>query len=259
MAADNHASYAKVGFTVIAGLAAVVAALLYFGGFTRGGDESLAETYYDSSVSGLSVGSEVNFRGVKVGTVKSIGFIGVDYPEATGADRRKIRIVMSFNNKLARPSDGASSLDAMRAFVKRGMRATVSPSGITGLSKIELNFPLIDADKETKLSWVPEYFCIPPAPSMLEGFADSATKILNHIKDMDLASVCSNLASVVESSAKTVADISAIVESQRPGVDAIMTNLESASRAAKDLLEAVRDEPSLLLRSREYSPLPETH
>ncbi len=258
MANDNHASYTKVGFTIVAGFAAVVAALVYFGGCGRRGGEFLAETYYDASVSGLSVGSEVNFRGVKVGQVKSIGFIGADYPEASEADRRKIRIVLSFNGKLARTRAGFSPIDAMKAYVKRGMRATVSPSGITGLSKIELNFPA-EASEPEKTSWATEYFCIPPAPSMLEGFADSATKIMNQLKDMDFAAVCSNLASVVESSARTVEEIRTLVETERPAVSAAIGNIEAASRAAKEFLEEVRDEPSLLLRTREFTPVPETH
>ena len=71
------------GFTVVVGFAAVVAALVYFGGMRGRGDEFLAEMYYDAPVSGLSVGSEVNVRGIKVGEGKSISFIGADYAEAS--------------------------------------------------------------------------------------------------------------------------------------------------------------------------------
>ena len=59
MAEDNHASYAKVGLTVVLGVAAVVGSLIYFGGAGRDKCVFMGETYYDDPVSGLSVGSEV--------------------------------------------------------------------------------------------------------------------------------------------------------------------------------------------------------
>ena len=254
---DNHASCAKVGFTVVAGFAAVVAALLYFGGIGRGGGEFLAETYYNASVSGLSVGSEVNFRGVAVGAVKSISFIGADYPDAADADRGKIRIVLAFNDKMARTRQGVSPREVLEHFVSRGMRATVSPSGITGLSKIELNFSSL-ATAEEPLSWTPEHFCIPPAPSMLEGFADSATKIMNHLKNMDFGTAYASLTSTVSSAGRAVDEVRALVVDERPALDAILSNLEGASATLKDFAERIRDEPSLLLRSRDERPLPET-
>ena len=67
MANENHASYAKVGLTVVAGVAAIIGTLIYIGGVKDTGGEILIETCYDKPVSGLSVGSAVNFRGVKVG------------------------------------------------------------------------------------------------------------------------------------------------------------------------------------------------
>ena len=257
MASDSRANYAKTGFAVIAGFAIVFATLVYFGGCGGRGGEFLAETWYDSSVSGLSVGSEVNLRGVKVGAVKSISFIGVDYPDAAEGDRRKVRIVMAFNGKMARPQGDMTPEETTSYFVRRGMRATVAPNGITGLSKVELNFPAIPPPAE-KTSWVSEYPQIPPAPSMLESFADSATKILNHLNEIDFAAVCSNLTSAVDSSACILKEIRTLVEAERPAVDAAISNLEAASLDLKEFAGKILDEPSLLLRSREEAPLPET-
>ena len=74
--ASNHASYAKIGLTVMLGVAAIIGALVYLGGAWGSDDRVYAETYTDRSVSGLSVGSAVNFRGVKLGEVKEITFVG---------------------------------------------------------------------------------------------------------------------------------------------------------------------------------------
>ena len=117
MPGSSHASYAKVGFAVVAGAVALVGTLVSFGGMRGRADEFLAETYYDAPVSGLSVGSDVNFKGVKVGEVRSITFIGSDYPEAVEADRQKVRVVLAFNSRLMRARDGATPLDAVRHMV----------------------------------------------------------------------------------------------------------------------------------------------
>ena len=84
MASDNHASYTRIGLTVVIGIAAVVGSLIYLGGMRGRDSEVYAETYYDKSVSGLSVGSAVNFRGVKLGEVREITFVGSKYVEGEG-------------------------------------------------------------------------------------------------------------------------------------------------------------------------------
>lgn len=253
----GKANYARIGFTVVAGIAAIAAALAYFGGVRGKGDEFLAETYYDSAVSGLSVGSEVNFRGVKIGEVKSISFIGADYLEASESDAAKIRVVMALNKRLMRPRPGSTPLDALKRMIRKGVRAMVSSSGITGLSRIELDYPALPRPKE-KLSWKPAYLCIPPAPSMLESFADSATRIMNHINDMDLKSFCNDLTSAVSSASRAAEGAAGILEANAPAVSEMLSNLGEAARLIKEAAAEIRDEPSLLLRSRDREPLPET-
>ena len=79
MARDNHASYTRIGLTVVIGVVAIVATLIYLGGMRGRGSEILVETYYDKPVAGLSVGSVVNFRGVKIGEVRELSFVGNKY------------------------------------------------------------------------------------------------------------------------------------------------------------------------------------
>ena len=86
----NQANYAKIGFAVAVGAAAIVATLVYLGGALGKSDVIYAESYFDTQVSGLSVGSAVNLRGVKVGEVRAISFIGAEYDDAQGDDVQKI-------------------------------------------------------------------------------------------------------------------------------------------------------------------------
>ena len=253
----EKASYAKLGFTILLGLAGALCTLVYLGGWSGEDGWVLAETCYDSPVSGLSVGSEVNFRGVKVGEVKSISFVGVDYPEAEEKDRQKIRIVMAFypNRIVAKPDETHAA--RLKHLVARGMRATVAANGITGLAKVELNMPKYETP-ETKLSWTSEYVYIPPAPSLIENFSASAVKLMNHLNKMDLARVASNITEMVESAARTANNIDSLVESSSPRISSALSDLESAARSIAVLAEELKDEPSLVIRGRSYEPLPET-
>lgn len=259
MAEDNHASYAKVGLTVVLGVAAVVGTLIYFGGAGRDKCVFMGETYYDDPVSGLSVGSEVNFRGVKVGEVREISFIGGHYEDVAEADMQKIYIRMAFDSKLAKLDASEDPEELMRSLVSRGLRATVTASGVTGLSRIELNMPKGGEPRPVPpISWRPELVCIPPAPSMLQSFSDSATQVMNKIKQMDFSSAWSNIAAVAESFSEISQNMSGLVESQKAGIDSILLSVDQAARSLKEFADSVRENPSLLLRPRDPDPLSET-
>ena len=259
MASDNHANYALVGLTVLLGVAGIVAALLYLGGIRDQGDLVYAETYYDKSVSGLSVGSAVNFRGVKIGEVKEIDFVGNHYA-VQGAENQRIYILMGFPQKMVREWDheGCGPDRVVRDLVsENGVRATVTASGITGLSRIELdNQP--NAGQPPPISWKPRHSYIPPAVSLLDSFSDSATKVMNQINTMDLNAAWSNINASVQALAHTTDGARQMMETRKADVERLVGDLSETLSAFKQFAEEVKDNPSLLLRERTRTPLPET-
>ena len=258
MAADNKASYARIGAAVFFGALAIAGTLVYLGGVGDHGHEMLAETYAAGEVSGLAVGSVVNFRGVKVGEVKKISFVGCEYEFDNPEDGGKVYILMKFDTRLyKRLNERSTPEELLMSHIRRGVHATVSSSGITGLSRIELNFPTSPVAKE-EISWAPRYPLIPPAPSMLESFSKSATRIMNQINKMDFVSVWSNISSVAESSAKIVESVDGLVESQRAGISEAVKHIGSAAAEVSELAERLKENPSLLLRESDADPLPET-
>ena len=253
----SHANYARIGFAVAAGAAAIVATLIYIGGASSAKDVVYAETYSDSPVSGLSVGSDVNFRGVKVGEVRYISFVGSEYEEASDADAAKVHILISFTTKKMRRTGDEDPEDHLRDVVRKGLRATVTSSGVTGLSRIELNFPKT-AQEAAKMSWRPRNVCIPPAPSMLESFSDAMTKFIGQVNRMDFVSAWSNISSVAESAAKIAGNVDELVSSGKGGVESIVRDIEEAASKVKELTSELNDNPSLLKRPNDPDPLPET-
>ena len=258
MASEGKTSYTKIGFIVVAGIVAVAGSLFYFGGVRGNGDLVYAETCFDRSVSGLSVGSAVNFRGVKIGEVKEISFVGNKY-NVRGDDNLRVYIKMGFprSRLTAYEDEGVGADEALGYMVESvGIRATVSASGVTGLSRIELDaapdFPAIQP------SWTPEYAYIPPKPSFIDSFSDSATRVMDQINRMDIASVWSNVSASVESLARLSDGVKSTLEASRSDAERIIGNLSSTAAAVRDLVERLRENPSLLIREHEEQRLPET-
>lgn len=257
MANDNRASFFCIGLTVIAGVAAIVAALIYLGGIKDSASEYLVETYSDKPVSGLSVGSSVNLRGVKIGEVREVGFIGNKY-KVEGPENGRIYILMALNKNLLGDVGSDAELEALlRAFIAMGLRATVSSSGITGIAKMEVDY-YPDDKSPVEISWTPRHVLIPPRVSLLESFSDSATKVMNQINKMDLNAFWSNINATVESVSAMTLSSQHLLESYQPELERMIKNLEEASVAIRGFAEDLRRNPSSVLRGREESPLPET-
>ena len=258
MASEGKTSYTKIGFIVVAGIVAVAGSLFYFGGVRGNGDLVYAETCFDRSVSGLSIGSAVNFRGVKIGEVKEISFVGNKY-NVRGDDNLRVYIKMGFprSRLTAYEDEGVGADEALGYMVESvGIRATVSASGVTGLSRIELDaapdFPAIQP------SWTPEYAYIPPKPSFIDSFSDSATRVMDQINRMDIAGVWSNVSASVESLARLSDGVKSTLEASRSDAERIIGNLSGTAAAVRDLMERLRENPSLLIREHEEQRLPET-
>ena len=260
MANDNKPKYARIGFVVVLGALATAGALVYLGGFDSGGMEYLVESYYDKPVSGLSVGSAVNFRGVKVGEVRDIMMERPRSADFSVADIQRIRMLLALNLRRmghrVRP-EAEELRRMMESYVDHGLRATVSASGITGLSKIELNM-LPDPPPPARLSWNPRHPVIPPAPSLMEGFSDAITKVMNQMNKMDFVSVWSNVQEIAESAARLTSNVDSLVESQRATVGSLVQSVNDAAGRLGELSQKLEENPSLLLRPNDPEPLPET-
>lgn len=258
MANDNQAKFAKIGMTVMLGVIGIIGTLIWLGGIGIGREEMLIETYSDKPVSGLSIGSAVNFRGVKVGEVRDISFVSSKYPEdsLSEEDMQKIYILMAINDKHLH-SSAETPEEVIEYLIRKGMRATVTASGVTGLSRIELNFPQFPSSPQP-ISWTPDHPCVPPEPSVLDSFSDSLTLVLNRVKKMDFTTVWTNLTTIAGSIDSLASTANEMVQSQRGRIEDILSNLEEASRDLKELSISLKDNPSLLIRQSGAEALEET-
>ena len=259
MASDNHAHYSKIGFAVLIATAATVATLIWLGGLGEGDDPLYAETYYERSVSGLSVGSPVNFRGVTIGKVADLGFVGNHY-DVVGKDNSRIYIKLAIDRKaLGMAEDEGYDPEALLAKLVDvvGLRATVTASGITGLSRIECDyFP--DAPPPQKISWTPRSVYIPPKMSLLEDFSSTATRVMNQISAMDFAGVWSNVSMTVDHVSESVRSARMLLDENRTEIRQILNDASEAVDSIKELSADLSRNPSAIIRERRVERLDET-
>jgi ABC-type transporter Mla subunit MlaD len=257
MSMDNEASFSKIGAFVVLGALLIAGTLAYLGGVRGRNDEFLAETYFFNSVSGLDVGSTVNYRGVKIGKVKKISFIGAEYDDVPLKDGRNIYVLMAMDRKLLRRSRSEDPQTTLQKMIDGGLRATLSASGITGLSHIELNFPKTELS-QAHIAWKPRFMLVHPAPSMLESVTDGLTRVLGQVNSMDFSAGWSNILMMTSGASGMFESINSIVESERDRIGRILENLDGTMSTLRSFSESINENPSLLIRSRDAEELPET-
>ncbi|MBL7190922.1 MCE family protein [bacterium] len=119
-------------------------------------------TYFEVTVQGLNIDSEVKYRGVRVGRVTDI---------MVAPDGHLIEVVMELDPKIAVPDS---------------MRAKVELTGITGMKYIELDFVGPEMrEMHPKLSFKPPYPVIPSYPGGFEQIEQALRDIYDKIIVID--------------------------------------------------------------------------
>ena len=240
------------GIFVAFAAAAAVALLASLGMFGRDGDSKRFETYLEESAQGLSEGATVRFRGVPVGKVESLSFAWSKYrtPKTDEGMRqgRYTRIVFTIKREFL-PDEGDDTASFGR-FVQHGLRVFVRNQGITGLRYLDLDMAGPNAAaRDLPVSWKPEHFYIPAAPSLGKTFQSLLETIGAQLSGVDFRAALDNAAALVSNANAAVESVRLSFEEQTPAFEQTMTSLRNASEALDSLVERLRDDPSLLLRS----------
>jgi paraquat-inducible protein B len=142
---SNKSNPAVIGGFVIGAIALLVVAVIIFGGGQLFATKRYLVTYFPGSVKGLRVGSDVLFRGVRVGYVTDIEVV-------TDPDIDRFSIPVTFQilpgTFTVESDDGkflpvsvAESRQRVDALIKRGLRTKLeTESFVTGQLLIQLDF-----------------------------------------------------------------------------------------------------------------------
>jgi phospholipid/cholesterol/gamma-HCH transport system substrate-binding protein len=158
-------AYFLVGLFVTVGVLLAAAAIVWLGATKYFQKGALYATYFDESVQGLQVDSIVKFRGVDIGSVRSIG---------VAPDQRLIEVVMKID---------------VKEFSVGGVVASLRLAGITGIVYVELDTKKPDVPTLVPKDFTPEYPVIPSAPSDIRQIESSINDILKSMKAIDFKGI----------------------------------------------------------------------
>jgi len=203
-------SYFKIGLFVIAGSLLILVAVVVLGSGLLAQERAYFETYFDESVSGLSVGSPVEFRGVQIGLVEKIAFIR-DVYDLSGpplSSPKYEHYVMVLCAVLRENLPGVSyeqRVAYLEDMVSRGLRVRLTSNILTGQAYLQADYVDPKRFQVLDVEWKPKHLYIPSAPSELTTLKDSVDKVLYRLQEIDVDKLVAAVESVLASLDEAIA------------------------------------------------------
>jgi len=232
-----------IGIFVVGGLALAVAAILLLGGGRFLGSKVTYVAYFKGSIKGLSVGSPVLFRGVKVGEVSDIKM------EFNLKDLSvRIPVFLECNTSLLTKVSGRQDPhDFFDKMVASGLKAQLQMQSIvTGQSIVALDFhpdkPLVLVGVDNQ---VPEIPTIPTTVQELsKTFEDIpvkelVAKLLSAVDGLNRLVRSPEIISSIRSINKTMVDVRTLLTTVNKEVGPLKTGINDTAEKARDTMEKV--------------------
>jgi len=196
--------YFRIGVFVIVAVALVVIAVTLFGAGLFARNELRFESYFAESITGLSVGASLEFRGVGIGRVESIGFVDnvYDLPQEKGGISpysSYVRVVSAVSRSKLPASTSGQIDTALSQMIARGLRVQITSNILTGQAYLEMNYLDPNRYPVERVPWTPKYFVIPSAPSEFTTIKDSIDRILQELQSIDVGGLAKSLDQVLTS------------------------------------------------------------
>lgn len=243
----RRASPLLIGAFVVAGLALLAAVLIGLVGNPFFARKERAVMHFGGSVYGLQVGAPVVFRGVRVGSVTSIG---VFYERAS--DSFSIPVVAELDGNAVQGLDGRQTdrdvALALPALVQRGLTAQLSmQSLLTGLLYVDLDLRP-QRPGEVRGTYRGDAFEIPTTPTAIQALKGQLDGMDFRRLAEDLGAIAASARAVVagpqlKQALTDLAEITATVKrvSQRLDrrVDPLADELQRTLRSTRGAVEQV--------------------
>lgn len=184
-------NYFKIGLFVVIALCLLIAAVIFFGSGIFVKDKTYFETYFNGSVSGLSIGSPVEVRGVRMGQVEKIVFAGDYYniPRDSNdyfTSGNMVLVLASFDSGF---SPANMTIEEMGRNVKRlstqGFRLRLESNILTGQAFLQGEYLDPDLYPVIKVPWEPRHCYISSAPSELTTMKQYVDNILRQLEQIN--------------------------------------------------------------------------
>ena len=231
------ANYFKIGIFVISAAVIAIIAIIVLGVGTVFQHKVMLETYVDGSVQGLDVGSPFKFRGVKLGSVEEITFVGNKYKfDRTSEEYLKygqyIIVKASFE-----PSQNITE-NEQRIFLERmiakGLRVRLASQGITGAAFLEADY--IDPEKfpPMEITWEPKTYYVPSVPSKITQLTEYVETILAKLEEINVKGITDGLEETLSSMNKILDNVKMSKLTEQAGQ--LLVELRETNKKVKPLI-----------------------
>jgi phospholipid/cholesterol/gamma-HCH transport system substrate-binding protein len=224
---STRPNYFKIGVFVVFAIVLIVVAVILFGAGLFSRNVIRLESYFAESITGLTPGSPVEFRGVPIGKVEHIGFVGSAYelsPAEASRYATYVRVVYAVPRADLPEFAGEQFEQALAQMVKHGLRVRVSSNILTSQAYLEANYVDPNRFPVEPVPWTPVYFRIPSAPGELTTIKDSIDSILNQLQTIDVKGLVDTMDRLFNSLDQVITD----------------ANVPALSRDARALLAETR-------------------
>jgi len=202
MSAKTH--HFRIGLFVLTGAVLFVAALFAVGLKAYFGKNDLFETYVPGKVENLSVGALVKLRGVTIGKVSAIEFIGAEYPQY---HQRDVLIQFEVPRGTVWSADTNHIQELLDTEAAQGLRARVEAQGFIGASILALEYVDPKLYPVEPVLWTPKHYYIPSAPSQFNRLMSSLEISLSHVQSLDLAGLQDRASKLIEAADRVATNV----------------------------------------------------
>ena len=233
------ANYFKIGLFVLSSTALALVGIVVLGAGALFERSVMFETYIDESVQGLDVGAPIKFRGVKIGTVKQIDFVGHRYQshvEEEQLNRYAHYVVIIGAIRHVLP-DGLT--DEQRAAAREkayaaGLRARLASQGITGVVYLEVDYLDPEQYPPMEIPWETKAIYVPSAPSTTTVVGHALGNIARDLSQAKVHQVAEHLDALILATTKVINQ--ANLEEFRGRAGQVLTELQGTLQDTRRLV-----------------------
>lgn len=184
-------NYFKIGLFVIIALCLLIAAVIFFGAgmFTK--EKTYFETYFNGSVSGLSIGAPVEVRGVRMGQVEKITFASDYYRIPRDSNEfftagNMVLVLASFDSGFCPANMTAEEMSQnVKTLSTLGFRLRLESNILTGQAFLQGEYLDPNLYPAIKVPWQPQHCYISSAPSELTTMKQYVDNILRQLEQIN--------------------------------------------------------------------------
>ena len=191
-------NYFKLGLFIISAVVLAIVGLMALGAGQLFENRIIVETYVDQSVQGVDVGTKVKYRGVAIGNIRRVDFTRNEYPPTGSQSNWPSYVLPEMElHRLPYGTAGDQLGARLDEEARRGLRARLTPQGVTGTYYVELDYVSPSRFPALPLEWKPHHLYIPSANSAFAAIVSSAEDVFSHLQNIDFERIANNLEKLV--------------------------------------------------------------